>query len=856
MKLFLYYATHTFKNQIKKLCKTWILVFFLVCALLGGLIGFGIGAVEDSVEATPPETPEIEEQVVIPEGVTELAVGGVLLLLLGVFVVSADKSGSKIFQPADVTLLFASPMKPQSVLLFRLTTQLGTVLVSTLYMSIQMPNLMQSLGLSGGDAAVILCTWFLAVAVGQLLATFLYLAVSSHPKRKPYLRRGLYLVLLVVAGLYILSAQRCDGDYLAAAISLFNHPVTRYVPIWGWLKGLCVFAIEDNLAGALLCLGAVLASGGLLWFFISRIKTDFYEEALQKTEEIAAQLEVAQTESSVGFVKRKKDRSDRIRRDGLHRGLGASVFFHRIMYNRFRFAHLGFLTKTMETYLVAALGVAAICRFGVKTDTVYPLVFVLAGLAFFRSLGNPLGEDTAKHFFLMAPDPIRLKLWYSLLGGLVGCLLDLLPAILAGGLLLGVNPLALLVWLPFILSMDFFATNVAAFINFSVPVSAGKLVKQLVMILFVYFGMIPDAIILVVGFLLDGVSVAVLLASLFNVGIGLLFFVLLPLFLEPPDQAAREKAVRSPQERREARRAFSRMGFATLAVFFLSTVLQMGVGLLAPGILSTTVGFWLATFAPIYLVGFPVGWLMIRRMPRTQLIPGKAGGKRMTVVTLISIFMMYAGNMVGILISWLATVLTGIEPQAPVLDFATSDALVFKLLFMVILAPLLEEFFFRKLLIDRMSRYGEGLSVVVSAAMFGLFHGNLNQMFYAFSLGLVFGYIYLKTGRLRYSVGLHMGLNLLGGVVAPWLLEQLNDAPVDLLTELLSPAVLLMAAYSMLMMSAAVTGLVLLCVNARNIRFTPAPQQLGKERWGTVLWNPGMLLFLLTCLGMVALTFL
>ena len=40
MKLFLYYALHTFKNQLKKLFKTWVLVFIVLCALIGGLIGF------------------------------------------------------------------------------------------------------------------------------------------------------------------------------------------------------------------------------------------------------------------------------------------------------------------------------------------------------------------------------------------------------------------------------------------------------------------------------------------------------------------------------------------------------------------------------------------------------------------------------------------------------------------------------------------------------------------------------------------------------------------------------------------------------------------------------------------------
>ena len=46
--------------------------------------------------------------------------------------------------------------------------------------------------------------------------------------------------------------------------------------------------------------------------------------------------------------------------------------------------------------------------------------------------------------------------------------------------------------------------------------------------------------------------------------------------------------------------------------------------------------------------------------------------------------------------------------------------------------------------------------MLFSGLMFGLFHGNLNQFVYAFVLGLCFGFIYVKTGNIRYTIGLHM----------------------------------------------------------------------------------------------------
>ena len=134
MRLFGYYALHSFVNQLKKLCKTWVLVFFLVCMVIGGLIGFGAAMLEDTVEenaAASAQTQEVpvseEEEASLPisaSGLIELIAGGAILALFFFEAVSADKNGSKIFLPADVNLLFPSPMKPQSVLRFRLAMNL------------------------------------------------------------------------------------------------------------------------------------------------------------------------------------------------------------------------------------------------------------------------------------------------------------------------------------------------------------------------------------------------------------------------------------------------------------------------------------------------------------------------------------------------------------------------------------------------------------------------------------------------------------------------------------------------------------------------------------------------------------
>ncbi len=862
MRLFGYYAWHSLKNQVKKLFKTWVLIFFLVCFLLGGVIGVSVGMLEDAAEPEDPgyseEIPPVEEEPVeepdpeLLQGILELAAGGIVLAMFLFMAMSADKNGSKIFLMADVNLLFASPMKPQSVLLFRLMTQLGLLLLSSVYLAFQLPNLILNLGLSTWSAVGILVVWLLTLVIGQLLQVLLYTVAATYAKVKKYMRTGIYLVLALVAGGYILFTQISGLGYFEAALAFFNHPITRFIPFWGWLKGLCVFTIQENLLGVVLSTLAVIGGGAVLAVIIWQIPADFYEDAMAKSQETAELLEAAQAEKSTGFVKRKKDRSEKLRRDGMRRGRGASVFFWRIMYNRFRFAHLGIFTKTSETYLVAAAAVGCLCRFAIDTDGTLPVVLTLAVFAFFRSMGNPLAEDTSKDFFRMIPESTGKKLFYSILGGSACCLMDLLPAMVVTVLLCGSHPLTLLGWCLVIVSVDFYGTNVGAFIDFSVPVAAGKTIKQVVQIMFIYFGLLPDIIIMAVGIIGQQVLAASLGAAALNVALGGIFLALSPLFLDPKEKPVRQLPQLSPEERKFAKKRISRLGWGCLAILISASVLQALCMKFLP---KNEWTMWIYSFAPIYLVAMPLGILIFSKVPKAKLEPKSLKFSDIVQVSFISLFMMYGGN-------FLATLLTSFLPvnsEPGVMEFVMADSWVLKILVLVILAPIMEELIFRKQLIDRLHPYGGKLAVVTSALIFGLFHGNFTQAVYASALGLVLGFVYLKTGKLRYSIGLHMGVNFLGGIVSSWLLENLDlealADPERMMEAIMTPAFAAYVCFLIFVFVSLVVGLVLLCRNARRVRFAVEEKELGRGKWRIAWGNPGMIVFAILCVASIIMAF-
>ena len=886
MRLFSYYVLHTFKNSLRKLLKTWVLIFLAVCLAVG--IGAGLLAsfLEDSVEEPLPEDPAQSEIIGEPDiedweeeslfdvigidadDLIELIAGGIMLAVFVLFALSADKNGSKIFLPADVNLLFASPMKPQSVLMFRLTMQLGVAILGSAYMLFQIPNLVLNAGLSIWAALSLVAAWCFTIVIATLIQVLLYTLSSTYPAVKRFLRQGIYILLALIVACYLLFAVQSGEDFTKATALFFNSPYSRFVPFWGWLKGFCVFAIQGSIVGVSLCFAALVLGGGLLVYVIWHLKADFYEDAMAKSEETAELLARVQSEKSSGIlIRRKKDRGDQLRRDGLRHGSGANVFFFKTMYNRFRFAHLGFLTKTMEFYLVAAVGVASVCRFVAHTDSVVPVALVLAAISFFRTLGNPLEQDTNMDYFVLIPESTWAKLFWSLMGGTVNCLLDVLPAVVVGALLVGANPLPALAWVPFIVSVDFYATNVGAFIGLSVPVSAGKTVKQIVQVMFIYFGLLPDIASIALGCAFDFAVIALIGAAALNIFLGLLFFGLSPIFLDPPGGRQKQAAAPFRGDLRAAKKQFSRLGLGAFAILAVATALQLAAASIMEAVYPDGNGpswlLWVCTFAPMYLAAVPVGLLVMRKAPAAPREKHSLRAVQIVIAFIICVFVMYAGNLAGVLVTSLLQTAFGLTSANPLLAYVADDALWLRMLVMVILAPIIEEYVFRKQLIDRMNIYGEKLAVVTSALMFGLFHGNLSQLFYASALGLVFGYVYLKTGRLRYSAGLHMLINFLGGVLAPALLNGIDLAALDD-ADLADPAALTaifsqllpIVMYALGMIGLALAGLVLFCVKIRDVSFAPAALELPKgAKLKTACLNVGMILLFISCMASITLMF-
>lgn len=312
----------------------------------------------------------------------------------------------------------------------------------------------------------------------------------------------------------------------------------------------------------------------------------------------------------------------------------------------------------------------------------------------------------------------------------------------------------------------------------------------------------------------------------------------------------------------QARKDFSRTGFALLTLGLVTTVLQVLVSALTLGMELPEWAVWILTFAPMYLGGMPAAVLILRKIPAEQAEPAKLSAKRFWELMLIGMPIMYGGNILG---NFLSALLSDGTAENPLLDYIMGNPLL-TTVFAVIIAPFMEEYIFRKQLIDRLGKYGEKTAILFSALTFGLFHMNLFQFFYAFGLGMLFAYVYTRTRMLRYPVFMHMIINFMGSVIAPLLLTVLDldaltalengQADIAMLLDIL-PGLLLYLGYALVLLGAVIAGFVLLMIRWNKRELLPASQQLptGTEK-KTAYRNWGMVLFIIFCAVMIVFSLL
>ena len=312
-------------------------------------------------------------------------------------------------------------------------------------------------------------------------------------------------------------------------------------------------------------------------------------------------------------------------------------------------------------------------------------------------------------------------------------------------------------------------------------------------------------------------------------------------------------------EIRDIKKYFSRIGAAFFAGSLLIFAVQFAMSWLQHKFFSQTSGNYDITLfvssLSMYVIAMPLLVLLVRRIPGAEPVQHKMKAGKWFIAFFMAYALMYLSNLFGVLTTEIMGQLKGDTIANPLQDVVTGISPLTALVLMVVCAPIIEEYVFRKLIVDRTVQYGEKTAIVLSGLMFALFHGNLNQFVYALVLGMFFAFIYVKTGKLIYSITLHGAINFMGSIPGMLLLKSEvfrqmesvsaadTDALMALVTEHMSE-IMVYLGYLALVFVLVIVGIVCWAVNFKKMKCVPAEIVIPKgQRFKTMILNLGMILY-------------
>ena len=215
---------------------------------------------------------------------------------------------------------------------------------------------------------------------------------------------------------------------------------------------------------------------------------------------------------------------------------------------------------------------------------------------------------------------------------------------------------------------------------------------------------------------------------------------------------------------------FSKIGFNYLAYSIASIlfliILSNIIAVIRPEILNNINIATIITAICNYVLPLPILLFLMRKLDSTEIKKNNLGFKTFLKYLCITFTLMWIGNITGTIITNLLSFTIQNDIANPIQNLINSTDLWLNLILISLIGPIFEEIIFRKILIDRTIKYGPLASILVSAIIFGLIHGNLNQFCYTVLVGGFFAYVYIKPGQIKYSIGLHIILNMLGSVLS------------------------------------------------------------------------------------------
>ena len=286
---------------------------------------------------------------------------------------------------------------------------------------------------------------------------------------------------------------------------------------------------------------------------------------------------------------------------------------------------------------------------------------------------------------------------------------------------------------------------------------------------------------------------------------------------------------------------FSRVGLAAAVLGVVVNLVQMIIitifNVVNPAFESNGWFRYLLIAVSFYLIGFPICCLILKSIPDGP----KREEENLTFggfikFFLISYFIMVLLNLFTTGFLWIVGNFKEADVVNPLESVLSNSSIWATIIFAGILSPIIEEVLFRGVMLNKLRTYGDKIAIITTALLFGLFHENFSQFFYAVGLGMIFAYVTLKTGTIKYSIGLHIMINMMGSVIG---------------TQVLNSTIATMI-FGIVVWVFVIAGLILFIKDFKKMSLLPGEVTIEKGDVVSETWlNMGMMINLIISLSLM-----
>ena len=286
---------------------------------------------------------------------------------------------------------------------------------------------------------------------------------------------------------------------------------------------------------------------------------------------------------------------------------------------------------------------------------------------------------------------------------------------------------------------------------------------------------------------------------------------------------------------------FSRVGLAAAVLGVVVNLVQMIIitifNVVNPAFESNGWFRYVLIAVSFYLIGFPICCLILKSIPDGP----KREEENLTFggfikFFLISYFIMVLLNLFTTGFLWIVGNFKEADVVNPLESVLSNSSIWATIIFAGILSPIIEEVLFRGVMLNKLRTYGDKIAIITTALLFGLFHENFSQFFYAVGLGMIFAYVTLKTGTIKYSIGLHIMINMMGSVIG---------------TQVLSSTIATMI-FGIVVWVFVIAGLILFIKDFKKTSLLPGEVTIEKGHILSETWlNVGMIINLIISLALM-----